>query len=306
VLSYFQAIVLGVVQGVSELFPVSSLGHSVLLPALFGWTNLVNAQSSRHNSFFLAFVVALHVATALALLAFFWRDWVRIITALWSSLRYRRIQSADERLAWLLVVATVPAALTGLLFEHSLRVLFAKPLAAAIFLVVNGLILLVGDRAAVVSRRRRRTVERHKTREAAPFEAGEKGRSKELASLAFGEAGIIGVAQMFALLAGISRSGITMTAGLLRGLDHEDAARFSFLLATPVILLAGIYEIPLLLGPVGDGVRYQALAGGVAAFVAALLSVRYLMRYFTSHRLWPFAGYSLVFGLAMVVRFGIF
>ena len=261
-MDYAQAIILGLIQGVTELFPVSSLGHSVILPALFGWSNVVAAQSAP-ESFFLAFLVGLHVATALAL-AFFYRDqWVRIVRGLLRSVRRRCIETPDERLGWLLVVATIPAGLVGLILEHPLRILFATPVAAAGFLVVNGCILLAGELI-----RRRAEVR-------AVVAAHEQTASgdRRLDTLQFGEAGTIGVAQVFALLAGISRSGITMVAGLVRGLDHEDAARFSFLLATPVILAAGIYKLPDLLGPNGDGVRGQVLAGSVVAAIAAYVSV---------------------------------
>ena len=145
-LTFVQAIVLGVLQGVTELFPVSSLGHSVILPQLLGWTDVVAAQSAK-ESYFLAFLVGLHVATALALLVFYRSTWERIVRAIVTSLRTRRIETPDQRLAWLLVVATIPAGITGLLLEHALRVLFAHPLAAAGFLLVNGIILLFGERS---------------------------------------------------------------------------------------------------------------------------------------------------------------
>jgi len=291
-LTFFQAIVLGVLQGVTELFPVSSLGHSVILPQLLGWTDVVAAQSAS-ESYFLAFLVGLHVATASALLVFYRSTWARIVRGLLVSLRTRRIETPDQRLGWLLVVATIPAGLVGLLFEHALRVVFAKPLAAAGFLVVNGLILLFGE---WVRRRSevRRVVAAHAT--------GPTG-DRRLDTLEFREAGAIGVAQVFALLPGISRSGITMVAGLARGLDHEDSARFSFLLATPIILAAGVYKLPDLLGPNGDGVRLQILAGSIAAGVAAYLSVRFLTRYFTTRTLTPFAIYCLVVGALAIVRF---
>jgi len=278
VISYFQAIVIGLLQGVTELFPISSLGHSVLLPAWLGWDKLVSAQSAG-ESFYLAFVVALHVATALALLVYFRADWVRIIGAFFRTLRTRRLQTPDERLAWLLVVATIPAGLTGLVLEHSLRTLFAKPEAAAIFLTVNGVILLAGERF------RRRAAQRR------------------LDTLDFKEAGAVGVAQVGALFAGISRSGITMVGGLVRGLDHEDAARFSFLLATPIILAAGVYKVPDLLGHLGDGIRGQALVGAAFAAVAAFVSVRFLVKFFETRTLTPFAVYSLVVGAISIVRF---
>lgn len=291
-LTFFQAIVLGVLQGVTELFPVSSLGHSVILPQLLGWTDVVAAQSAS-ESYFLAFLVGLHVATAFALLFFYRSTWARIVRGLLVSLRTRRIETPDQRLGWLLIVATIPAGLVGLLFEHTLRVVFAKPLAAAAFLMVNGLILLFGEwvrRRAEV----RRVVAAHATNTVG---------DRRLDTLEFREAGAVGVAQVFALLPGISRSGITMVAGLARGLDHEDSARFSFLLATPIILAAGVYKLPDLLGPNGDGVRLQILAGSVAAGLAAYLSVRFLTRYFTTRTLTPFAIYCLVVGALAIVRF---
>jgi undecaprenyl-diphosphatase len=291
-LTFSQAIVLGVLQGITELFPVSSLGHSVILPQLLGWTDVVDAQS-QPESYFLAFLVGLHVATALALLFFYRSTWARIVRGLVASLRFRRIETPDQRLAWLLVVATIPAGLVGLLLEHTLRVVFAKPLAAAVFLVLNGLVLLFGE---WVRRRSdvRRVVAAHATNAAG---------DRRLDTLEFREAGTVGVAQLFALLPGISRSGITMVAGLARGLDHEDAARFSFLLATPIILAAGLYKLPDLLGQNGDGVRLQVLAGSVAAGVAAYLSVRFLTRWFTTRTLTPFAIYCLLAGALAIIRF---
>jgi undecaprenyl-diphosphatase len=291
---YAQAIILGLIQGVTELFPVSSLGHSVILPQLFGWTSVVAAQSAS-ESFYLAFLVGLHVATALAL-AFFYRDqWVRIVRGLIRSLRRREIETADERLGWLLIVATIPAGIVGLVFEHPLRVLFATPVAAAGFLIVNGFVLLGGEW----------TCRRAQVRAVVAAHEQNATGDRRLDTLEFREAGVVGVAQVFALLAGISRSGITMVAGLVRGLDHEDAARFSFLLATPIILAAGVYKLPDLLGPNGDGVRGQVLAGSIAAGVAAYLSVRFLSRYFAHRTLLPFAVYSLVAGVLALVRFGL-
>jgi undecaprenyl-diphosphatase len=293
VITYFQAIVMGLLQGITELFPVSSLGHSVLFPSLFGWHNLARAQS-QPESFFLAFVVALHVGTALALLVVFWREWIAIISAFFRSIAKRAIETADERLAWLLVIATIPAGILGVALEHELRVVFAKPLAAALFLILNGFILAAGERY-----RRRAEV-----RELA-IERGLKPEedARRLETLDFKEAGVVGVAQTGALLAGISRSGITMVAGLVRGLDHEDAARFSFLLATPIILAAGLYKIPDLMGPLGNGVRGQAVVGGLFAAVAAFISTKFLLKYFETRTLTPFAIYCLLFGVAMTIRF---
>ncbi len=320
-LTYLQSLVIGLLQGITELFPVSSLGHSVLVPALIGgsWSHLA-AQSSTQSSEgspYLAFIVALHVATALALLAFFWRDWVRLIAGFFRTLRTRHIETPDERLAWLLVVATIPAGVLGLAFEHLLRTLFAKPLAAAIFLTLNGVILLAGERA------RRRAPARSsvlavadgpgtpaatRSAERASGLAADPELSREAdaalaAGMTFRESIVIGVAQTLALLAGISRSGVTMVAGLVRGLDHERAARFAFLLATPIILAAGLLKLPTLVGPAGDGIRGQVLAGACVAAVAAYLSVRFLTRWFETRTLTPFAIYSLVVGVLCIVRF---
>jgi undecaprenyl-diphosphatase len=293
-LSYFQAVVIGVLQGVTELFPVSSLGHSVLIPALFGWHNLVGAQSA-DESFYLAFVVGLHVATALALLVYFRRDWVRIVSGMVGSVRTRRIDTPDARLGWLLVVATIPVGVTGLLFEHPLRTLFAKPLAAGVFLMINGLILLAGERL------RRRSERRIPVSVGADRGAEPPGATP--AALDTSAAVRIGAAQILALFAGISRSGVTITAGLLHGLDHDDAARFSFLLATPIILAAGLYKLPDLLGPLGDGIRPQMVVGSICAGLAAYGAVRFLVRWFSTRTLTPFGVYCLIAGALAILRF---
>ena len=292
-LTYLQAIVIGIVQGVTELFPISSLGHSVLLPELLGWDKLVTGQSA-DESFYLAFLVGLHVATAIALLVFFWRDWVEIVKGFFSSVRYRRIESSSERMAWLLVLGTIPVGIVGLVFEHSLRTVFAKPTAAAIFLTINGLILLAGERL-----RRRSEVRALVTTHAHHDDAHEVGR--DLDTLELREGALVGSAQIAALFAGISRSGVTMVAGLLRGLDHEDAMRFSFLLATPIIFAAGVYKLPDLLGHNGDHIRGQVVVGSLFAGITAYLSVRFLERYFRTRTLMPFAIYSLVVGVAMIL-----
>ena len=293
-LSYFQAIVIGLLQGVTELFPVSSLGHSVLVPELLGWDSLVRGQSA-DESFYLAFLVGLHCATAIALLVFYRHDWKRIIVGFFSSIRKRRIDTSAERMAWLLVIGTIPVGIVGLVFEHSLRTVFAKPLAAAIFLTINGLILLLGERL----RRRAEVRALVASHEHHIDEGQDVGR--DLDTLELREGVFIGSAQILALFAGISRSGVTMVAGLLRGLDHEDAARFSFMLATPIILAAGLYKIPDLLGHNGAHVRGQVLVGSVVAGLAAYASVRFLTAFFKTRTLTPFAIYSLIFGIAMII-----
>jgi undecaprenyl-diphosphatase len=289
-ISYFQAIVLGVLQGVSELFPISSLGHTVLFPTLFGWNKLVKAQSES-ESFWLAFVVMLHVGSALGLLAYYWRDWVQIVRAFFRTLATRRIESSTERLAWLIIVASVPAGVIGLALEHPLRTLTAKPEIAAIFLMVNGCVLFLAERV-------RRSAE---VRELAVREGAKPDGARELDTLEYREALVIGAAQSTALVAGISRDGVTMGAGLARGLDHSDSARFAFLMATPIILAAGIVKLPDLLGHLGDGIRGQALVACLAAAVTAVITVRFLVGYFKTRTLTPFGVYCLLFGLAMVI-----
>ncbi len=319
-ISYLQAAVIGLLQGITELFPVSSLGHSVLVPAFIGgsWEPLVtqSAASSSETSPYLAFIVALHVATACALLIFFRADWIRIIRGLLRTIRptiaARRIvtRDTDERMAWLLIIGTIPVGITGLLLEHTFRTLFAKPLAAAIFLTVNGLILLTGERLrriAPVDQDEQVDVlapvaaERHGATTAAAEAA--RRPTRRLATLHYREAGIIGFFQTFALLAGISRSGISMVGGLARGLSHRDAARFSFLLATPVILAAGVLKLPSLAGSAGAHIHGQVLLGAILAGAASYVSIKWLTRYFETRTLTPFAIYSLIAGVICIIRF---
>src|SRR5579862_5568717 len=301
----FQAVVLGVLQGVTELFPISSLGHTVIFPNLFGWHNIVKWQSQPESPW-LAFVVALHVGSALGLLVYFWRTWIDLIRAffvsLWRSVRLRQwsIETADERVAWLIVIATIPVGILGLLLEHSVRVALAKPLAASIFLVVNGVILLAAERLR--RRGEQPAIEHERTRQEA---------NEELEPLSYRDAGVVGVFQTGALIAGISRDGIVMTAGLLRGLNNENAARFAFLLATPPILAAGVLKYSDLTGRVhlGNGyataaqahdLRVAALVALACSAVVAVVTVHFLIRYFRRANLIPFGIYCALFGLTMV------
>lgn len=322
-LTYAEAIVVGLFQGVTELFPVSSLGHSVLIPALIGGRWARDLSVSAPESPYLAFIVGLHVATAAALLVYFWRDWLRMVGGFVTSVRDRRVQTPDQRLAWLLILATIPVGISGVALEHLFRTVLGKPVPAAIFLTFNGLILYGGERL----RRRAPVAATSSDGPGAPPEAGtatalsaepaavpsastltsaraepaagaDLASDRRLARLRFGEAVLIGSAQILALLPGISRSGVTMVAGLVRGLSHEDAARFSFLLATPVILAAGVLKIPDLTGPLGAGIGGQVLAGSLCSGVGAYLSVRFLVRYFQTRTLTPFAIYCTIAGLA--------
>jgi undecaprenyl-diphosphatase len=304
-LTMLRAIIIGLLQGITELFPISSLGHSVLIPGWLGWNALVKGESAGESPY-LAFVVGLHVGTALALLVYYWREWQHVIPAAFRVIGKRKVTDSHEHLAWLLIVATIPAAIMGVVFEHALRTLFAKPFAAALFLTINGIILFFGEWL------RRRRISEALARETVPVRASEAEINalaertqtvRTVDDMTWRTAVAIGVAQVGALFAGISRSGITMVAGLAKGLDHEEAARFSFMLATPIILAAGVYKLPDLMGHLGNGIRGQVLVGSAAAALAAFVSVRFLVRYFATNNLVPFAIYCLAFGAVSMIRF---
>jgi undecaprenyl-diphosphatase len=362
-MTYLEASVVGLVQGVTELFPVSSLGHNVLIPALVGGSWATDLNVARAESPYLAFIVGLHVATAIALMIYFWRDWVRIIKGFFTSIRHGRIETADEKLAWMIVIATIPVGIVGLGFEHTFRVLFGKPILAAVFLVVNGGILFSGERfrtraskaadaalaagadPAVTGPGAALAADPSLTEDpalaagiAAPGPPGPSGTAAapgflatppampeearhasgqraarqletaqaiqadhRLSRLGYAQAVIIGSAQILALLAGISRDGVVMVTGMFRGLSRQDAARFSFLLSTPVILAAGVLKIPDLTGPLGNGIHGQVLVGSILSGVGAYVSVRFLMRYLQTRTLYPFAIYCAVFGLGSII-----
>lgn len=265
--------VLALLQGVSELFPISSLGHTILIPAALQWKNI-----DRSNPSFLAFVVVLHIGTALALVVFYRKEWAAIVRALFASIvRGKTSDDRDERIGWRLVIGTIPVGILGVIFEVPVRKLFGSPAPAALFLMANGLLMFLGE---LLRRRQHASGAAYK-----PIEA-----------LGYPASVAIGFAQSFALLPGISRSGISMVAGLLCDLDHENAARYSFLLATPVILAAGLLEIPKLFAPGAHLVLIQAIFGGIAAGIAAYLSVAFLTRYFRSNDLRPFGWYCVVVG----------
>jgi undecaprenyl-diphosphatase len=417
-LTFLEAGVVGLIQGVTELFPVSSLGHNVLIPALIGGSWATDLNVAKPESPYLAFIVGMHVATAIALLIYFWRDWVRIIGGFFTSLGHwqgwhPRVATRDERLAWMIILATIPVGLVGLVAEHAFRVLFGKPILAGVFLIVNGVILYCGEkfrpRASVeadreVAAQRAGTLtaagpggavpargvpgtgqprpgppgpgqpgpaqpgfgppgpaqmasgqpepappgleqpgpaqmasgqpepappgleqpgpaqmgpgQQVRREEAVRHGAGHQAVREEemslavasderLARMGFTEAVIIGASQVLALLAGISRDGVTMVTGMARGLSREDAARFAFLLATPVILAAGVLKVPDLLGPLGNGIRGQILFGSVLSGLGAYVSVRFLVRYFQTRTLYPFALYCFVFGLLSVIYLGV-
>ena len=296
-----QSIVISILQGISELFPVSSLGHAVILPKLLHWG--INESSET----WLAFLVALHIGTAVALLIYFRDEWVAVARAFVRSVQTGQMsEDHDQRLAWMVVVGTVPAGLVGFVLQHPLRSLFASPYVAASFLIVNGVIMFAGERLlqrqGVSSQgqaepQAQRTAGGEVVMVSQPASsAGELGRYRDITQLGWRDAAIVGFAQIGALFPGISRSGVTMFAGLAAGLTHEAAARYAFLLATPIIGAAGLLEIPQLFDKSGRSILGYALLGMVLAGIAAYLSVRFLMRYFEVGRLYPFAYYCWAAG----------
>src|SRR5712691_5478419 len=342
-LTYAEAGIVGLLQGITELFPVSSLGHAVLIPAIVGGQWAQDLNVSRAESPYLAYIVGLHVATATAMIIFFWRDWIRIIGAFFASLGHvvspepgtRRFvpQGTDQTLAWMIILATIPVGLAGLKLEHTFRTVFSKPILTAIFLTVNGVILLGGERlrrrsadaeAHQVAADQQLAAQRQRTAVAAGVHgpalgggrhsSGQRAVKQEQAGLAvaadqrvvrigFVSAVGLGAMQILALLPGISRDGIVMVSGMFRGLSRQDAARFSFLLSAPVILAAGVLKIGDLTGPLGAGIRGQVIFGSALCFIGAYLALRFLVRYLSDPKrtLTPFAIYCMVAGLACFI-----
>lgn len=279
--TYFQSILLGALQGLTELFPISSLGHTVILPQVFGWV------LNQHDESFVIFIVATHVTTAVVLGFFFLSDWIEIAKGFFRSLAARRVPEGDSyaKLAWLLIWGTVPAGLLGLLFDKKFEALFARPSQAAFFLIVNGLILF----GAEALRKRR--------------EASASDPEQNIARLSYTQAVGIGAAQALALFPGISRTGAAMAGGLLAKLTHEEAAEFAFLLATPLIFAAGVLKLPKLLHASADMLGTVG-AGVIAAGIFAFLSVSFLSRYFKTKTLTPFAIYCVAAGALAFVLLG--
>jgi undecaprenyl-diphosphatase len=287
-MTWFQVLFLSVLQGASELFPVSSLGHAVVVPALLGWTNLSDVFDPAGP--FLPFLVMLHLGTATALLIFYWKDWQGIISAFFGQFG-TKAKSVNATIANLLLAGTIPTAILGFVFEKKLRNLFASPKYVAILLIVNGVMMIVGE-----------MLRQSSVKKDADAKSSE---SKTIDQLSTGQAIGIGIAQSFALLPGISRSGATITGGLLAKLGHESAARFSFLLATPIILAAGILEAPKLrhnqAGHIPHIMEYSAV-GFVVAGITAYLSVKFLTKYFETNRLDPFGYYCIILGAVTLLK----
>ena len=289
-MTYIQAIILGALQGLTEPFPVSSLGHSVIFPSLLGWKNI-----NQNDPFFLIFLVATHAATALVFFGIFWKDWKKILLGMGRSLRDRVIDGSKNpygKLGWLLVVGSVPAGILGLLFEDSLKKLFASPQYVAWFLVLNGIMLIGADAL------RRRRLKKDLAANATAQKNADAHSDERVAKLSWWESVKIGVLQCLALIPGFSRTGATITGGLLSDLSYEDAARFSFLLATPIIAAAALLKLPELAVQQSASFSLGALiAGAISAAVIAYASIKFLLKYFETNKLWPFGVYCIVVGL---------
>lgn len=276
-LSYLQAVILGILQGISELFPISSLGHSIIIPALLGWT------IDQNSNYFLSFLVATHFATATVLFFFYWSDWVRIISGVLRSIRLGKIASdPDAKLGWLLVVGTVPAGIVGILFQKQVQQLFVSPSYVASFLALNGVLLYAAERL----------------RTKAKSGGGVRDADERIAAeVSWAQSTEVGVMQVLALLPGFSRTGSTIAGGLVIGLAHEDALRFSFLLATPIIAAAAALKLPMLFASRDAPAVATALLGAICAAVASYFAVKFLTKHFTTRTLIPFAVYCLLAGL---------
>lgn len=281
-LSLGQALVLGILQGVSELFPISSLGHSIILPALLGWAIDQNAN------YFLIFLVATHFATAVVLFLFYWKDWIRIIRGILRSAWRRSLRDdSDAKLGWLLIIGTIPAGAVGLAFQRHFQRIFASPSYVAAFLALNGLLLY----AAELLRARARATQDIRDADV-----------RIAAELSWWRSAKVGAMQVLALLPGFSRTGSTIAGGLMVGLAHEDALRFSFLLATPIIGAAAVLKLPGLFASRNVAGIETALLGAAGAAIASYFSVKFLASYFKTRTLTPFAIYCFIFGvLAFVV-----
>jgi undecaprenyl-diphosphatase len=292
-------LILGALQGISELFPISSLAQTILIPAILKWN-----MGGPDQPDFLAFVVALHLATAIALLIYFWKDWKLVFQAYIGSAKRRQlVYDQPSKFAWLLVAGTIITGLIGAVLEKHIRRLFDEPkyywIVAAV-LMFNGLIMIYAD----VLKRRVSVVE-DPVKQEGPHTADPAtdipSERRHAEDLTFIEAAAVGATQSFALIPGISRSGVTIVAGLLAGLSYEEAGRFSFMLGTPIIGLAALKEVHKILAPDVRGNLPITLAAALLSGITAYLSTFFLMRYFRHNRLAPFGWYCIAFGLYALI-----
>ncbi|MEI8066275.1 MAG: undecaprenyl-diphosphate phosphatase [Actinomycetes bacterium] len=287
-LSFIQTIFLGFLQGITELFPISSLGHAVLVPAWIGGS--FGKFVSENNDSYLSITVAMHLASAIALFIIFRRRWIEFIYSAVRQLAKKPLTQAQlyaARVFWLVVIATIPVGILGAVFQKKLTHLFGDPKFTAIFLTINGVILVLAER---VSRSRKNLAPVNENVEITEH-------------ISNSHAAIIGLGQSAALFAGISRFGISMSAGLVRGLNHRVASDFAFLLSLPVILAAAVLKIPHLIGHSANVSLGPILAGSFVSFVATYVSITFLVKWFKTKTLYPFAIYCLLFGIASIIKF---
>ena len=283
--TYGQAVLIGFIQGITELFPISSLGHAILIPAWIGGS--FGEFISEENEAYLLITIAMHLASSVALFLVFRKRWTRLISGTFHAVVSKNFQSTSFRVLSYIVIATIPVGVLGLAFGDYFQSIFGKPQYSALFLTLNGLLLITAERLS------RRDI----TAELQDSDAEIDRRVSVKTAVA------IGFGQSLALFAGISRFGVTMSAGLLRKLNHSVASDFAFLLSLPVIVGASIIKLPELFTTSANDLLGQILLGSVISFIATYISVTFLVRWFKTKTLYPFAIYCLVFGIFSFVRF---
>jgi undecaprenyl-diphosphatase len=283
--TYEQAIIIGLIQGLTELFPISSLGHAILIPAWIGGS--FKQFISEENDAYLLITIAMHLASSVALFLVFRKRWVGLIAGSYKAVKSKNYQSTPFRVLGYIVIATIPVGVLGLALDDYFQDIFGKPQYSALFLTVNGLILITAERLS-----KRDVLHEFHDSDA---EIDRRVNAKTAVAIGFG--------QSLALFAGISRFGVTMSAGLVRKLDHSVASDFAFLLSLPVILGASLVKLPELFTTDTRLVLGQILAGSIVSFFATYVSVTFLVRWFKTKTLYPFAIYCLAFGMISMIKF---
>jgi len=283
--TYFQAVIIGFIQGITELFPISSLGHAILIPAWLGGT--FKDFISEENQTYLLISIAMHLASSVALFLVFRKRWSNLIVGSIRALKVRNFQNTQFKVLSYIVIATIPVGVLGLAFDDYFQSIFGKPEFSAAFLTINGLILIGAERLS------RRDV----AHELPDSDAEIDHRVNVKRSV------VIGFGQSLALFAGISRFGVTMSAGLLSKLNHSVASDFAFLLSLPVILGASIVKLPQLFTTDANQLIGQIAVGSIVSFICTYISVTFLVRWFKTRTLYPFAIYCLIFGILSLLRF---
>ena len=283
--TYGQAVIIGFIQGITELFPISSLGHAILIPAWLGGS--FKDFISDENQTYLLISIAMHLASSVALFLVFRKRWQNLIFGSFSALKSRNFQNTQFKVLSYIIIATIPVGILGLAFDDYFQSIFGKPEFSAIFLTINGLILIGAERLS------RRDVAHELLDSDAEIDHRVNVKS----------AVVIGFGQSLALFAGISRFGVTMSAGLLSKLNHSVASDFAFLLSLPVILGASIVKLPELFTTDANQLMRQIIAGSIVSFICTYISVTFLVRWFKTRTLYPFAIYCLIVGILSFVRF---